>query len=220
MLCCSAVPPVGRCAVVCVVSCCGVLRCLVCTGCCRIMLPVASGCSVLGLADRCCLWVACLVAGGPVWPRGLLRRCVLLFVVVPCSPVLCRLVLVCGALLSVCFAALVCTFPIPVFAVLCWRACVVRFAASLICAVSGVSCCGAWLCAVLFLLAFSAAVVLPCCVVWCVVVSCSAVLCPVLLCCLVVPCCRAVLCVSRSVCGCCPLFHCKMCFNIFRLSKI
>ena len=107
VLCCSTVPPVVRCAVVCVFSCCVVLRCLLCAGCCLVLLRVVSGCLLLGLVVSCCLLLASFVAGVPVRPRGLLPCCVLWFAVVPCSPVLCpvvlcfRVVLCCGALLSV-----------------------------------------------------------------------------------------------------------------------
>ena len=61
----------------------------------------------MGLVVRCCLLVACFVAGVPAWPCGLLLCCSLWFVVVPCSLVLCpvllccRVVLCCGVLQSV-----------------------------------------------------------------------------------------------------------------------
>ena len=105
--CFSATPPVLRCAVVCVVSCCVALCCFVSAGWCRVLLPVISGCLLLGAAVPCCLVVVCFVVGVPAWLRGLLPCCSLWFVVVPCSPVVCplvfcfRVVLCCGALLSV-----------------------------------------------------------------------------------------------------------------------
>ena len=103
-----------------------VLRCLVRAGWCRVLLPVVSGCSLLRLVARCRFPVACLVTGVPVWPRGLLPCCVLWFVVVPCSPVLCpvvlccRVVLCCGSLLSVllCWWCWFVSFPCVCVAVL------------------------------------------------------------------------------------------------------
>ena len=64
-------------------------------------------------------------------------------------------------------------------AALCRRACIVLFSAGLVCAVSGASCCGALLCAVLFPLTWCGAVVLPYCVMRCLVVPC----CPCAVCC-------------------------------------
>ena len=66
-----------------------------------------SWCLLFGLVVSCGLLVACFFPGLPVWRCGLLPCCVLWFVVVPCSPVPCsvvlcfRVVLWCDALLSV-----------------------------------------------------------------------------------------------------------------------
>ena len=137
--CLSATPPVLRCAVVCVVSCCVALCCFVSAGWCRVLLPVVSGCLLLGAAVPCCLVVVCFVVCVPAWLRGLLPCCSLWFVVVPCSLVVCslvfcfRVVLCCGALLSVllcCWCLFVlwsvlgCGAPLP-----CCAACAVSFVA-------------------------------------------------------------------------------------------
>ena len=173
--------------------------CFVRAGWCCVLLPVVAGCSLLGLVACCCFPLACVVAVAPAWPRGLLPCCVLGFVVVPRSPVLCPVfsgaVLPCPAVPcrpAVCFPlllVLVCVLS------LCVRCCValsvVLFGAGLVCAVAGASCCGVSLCVVVCPLALCGLVVL----LWCVVVSCCAVLCSVVVCRLVVPCCWGVLCV-------------------------
>ena len=179
--------------------------CFVRAGWCCVLSPVVAGCSLLGLVACCCSPLACVVAGTPAWPRGLVPCCVLWFVVVPRSPVLCPVF--CGAVLP-CGAVLwrpTVGFPLLVVFVyglsLCVRCCValrlVLFVASLVCAVVGASCCGLSLCVVVPPLAFCGVVVL----LWCVVVSCCAVLCSVVLRRLAVPWSCAVLCVFRC-CGC------------------
>ena len=193
VLCCSVVPPVVRCAAVCLVP----------AGWCCVSLPVVARCSLLGLVALCCFPVACFVAAAPAWPLGVLPCCVLWFVVVPRSPVLssvsCGAVLPCNdAVRFALLVVLVCFLSLFVqcCVALCCRACVVLFVAGLVCVVAGAWCSGVSLCAVLSSLALCGAVVLTCCVVWCVLVSFCALLCSVVLCCVVVPCCCAVLCVS------------------------
>ena len=164
-------------------------------GWCCVLLPVVAGCSFLGLVARCGFPLVCLVVGAPAWPRGLLPCCVLWFVVVPCSPVLCPLF--CGAVLqrgtllwcpAVRFPLLVVLVCVLFLCVRCCGAlCVVLFGAGLVCAVVGASCFGASLCVLVSRLAFCGVVVLPCCVAWCLVVSCCAVLCSAVPCRLVVP---------------------------------
>ena len=77
--------------------------CFVRAGWCCVLLPVVAGCWLLGLVACCCFLLACVVAGAPGWPPGLLPCCDLSFVVVPRSsvvcPVFCGAVLPCGALL-------------------------------------------------------------------------------------------------------------------------
>ena len=105
--CCSAAPPVLRCAGVSVVYCCLVPCCLFSTGWCHVLLPVVSGSLRLGPAARCCLVVVCSAVAVPAALRCLLPRCLRWFVVVPCLLVLCPvvlcfcMVLCCGALRSV-----------------------------------------------------------------------------------------------------------------------
>ena len=91
--------------------------CFVCAGWCYVLLPVVAGWSLLGLVPCCCFLLACVVAGAPAWARGLLPCCVLWFVVVPRTPVLCPVfrgpVLLCGAVLwrpAVLFLCLWCWF--------------------------------------------------------------------------------------------------------------
>ena len=143
------VRPLVRCAAV--VPCC-VFR----AGLCRMVLPVIVGCLLLSLVACRRFPLACVVAGAPAWPRGLLPCCVLWFVVVSRSlvrcPVFCGALLPCGAVLwrpAVCFPlllVLVCVFS------LCVRCCValrvVLFGAGLVCAVVGALCCGVSLCVV------------------------------------------------------------------------
>ena len=195
--------PGVRCCVALVAACCAVWCslcrvllvvpcCFFCAGWCCVLLPVVAGCSLLGLVACCCFSLACVVAVAPAWPRGLLPCCVLWFVVVPRSPVLCVVfcgaVLLCGAVL--CRPAV--RFPLLLVLVcvlsLCVRCCValrvVLFGAGSVYAVVAASCCGVSLCVVVSPLAFFDVVVL----LWCVVVSCCAVLCSVVLCRRVVPC--------------------------------
>ena len=105
---------VWLCCAACAAVCCRLHRFLLCgalsswcAGWCSVLVRVVSGCPLLGLFVCCCLLVAVFVAGVPAWPRGLLSCCLLWIVVVPCSLVLCpivlcfRAVLCCGALLSI-----------------------------------------------------------------------------------------------------------------------
>ena len=71
--------------------------CFVRAGSCCVLLPVVAGCSLLGLVASCCFPPPCVVAGAPARPPGLLPCCVLWFVVMPRSPVLCPVF--CGAVL-------------------------------------------------------------------------------------------------------------------------
>ena len=226
MLRCSGVPPLVRCAAV-------APWCFVRAGWCCVVLPVAAGCSLLGL-DACrCFPLAFVGAAAPVWPRGLLPCCVLWFVVVSRFPVLCPVF--CGTFLP-CGAALwrpAVRFPLLVVLVcvfyLCARCCValrvVLFGAGLVCAVVDASCCGVSLCVVVSLWAFCAVVVL----LWCVVVSCCAVRCPVVSCalCCVLRCCAALWCCAGWLCcavvcaagvcfSFCPLFLCQKFLLFFR----
>ena len=103
---------VSFCCAACPAMCC-CLRCFVLCGAppsglsWLVLLPVVSGCLLLGPVVRCHLLEAPLVAVVPAWPRGLVPCCVPSSVVEPCSPVLCpvvpwfALVLCCGGLLSV-----------------------------------------------------------------------------------------------------------------------
>ena len=209
VLLCSGVPPVVRCAGVCVMSCWW----------CPDVWSVLAGavfCCLWMSGARCLVWLpafvfllACVVAAGPAWSRGLLPCCVLWFVFLPHSPVLCPVF--CGASLP-CGAVLWCpavsySFRVVFVGVfsLCLRCgvvlLIVSFVAVLICADVGASCCGVSLCVVVSPLAFCAVVVLP----WCVVLSGCALQCSVVLCPLVVPCCWAVLCV---------LFFCGWSFTL------
>ena len=179
-----------------------VLCCFVRAGWCCVLLPVVAGCWLLGLVARCCFPVACVVVGAPTWPRGLLPCCVLWFVAVPRSPVLCPVfcgaVLLCGAVLW-CHAV---RFPLLVV---------------LVCVLSlSVRCCVA-LCVVLLV---PCDVVCPC-VLWClpwrsVVWWCCplvwhgvswhlAVLCCVLWCCVALWCRAAGLCCVFSFAAGVPL---------------
>ena len=134
---------------------------------CCVLLPVVAGCSVLGLVACCCFSLACIVAGAPAWPCGLLPYCVLWFVVVPRSPVLCPVfcgaVLPCGAVLwrpAVRFpllVVLVCVLSLCLWCYIALR--IVLFRASLVCTVVGASCCGVSLCVVVSRLAFCGVVV-------------------------------------------------------------
>ena len=179
--------------------------CFVRAGWCCVLLPVVAACSLLGLVAFCCFPLVCVVAVAPAWPRGLPPCCVLWFVVVPRSPVVCPVfccaVLPCGAVL--CRPAV--RFPLLVVLVcvlsLCVRCCValrvVLFGVGLVCVVVGASCCGVSLCVVVSPLPLCGLAVL----LWRVVLSCCVVLCSVVLCRLVVPCCWSVLCVVLC-CGC------------------
>ena len=166
-----------------------VLCCFVRAGWRCVLLPVVAKCSLLGLVARCCLQLACFVAGAPAWPGGLPACPVLWFVAVSRFPVLFPVfsgaVLPCGAVLwspAVRFPMLVVLVCVLSLCVRCCGAlCVVLFGTGLVCAVVGALCCGVSLCVVVSALAFCGVVVLPCCVVWCVVVSCCAVLCSVVL---------------------------------------
>ena len=181
-------------------------RCFVRAGWCCVLLPVVAGCSLLGLVACCCFPLACVVAVAPVWP---LPCCVLWFVVVPRSSVLCSVfcgaVSPCGAVLcrpAVRFpllVVLVCVPSLPVRCCVVLR--VVSFGAGLVCAVVGASCCGVSLCVVAPPFALCGLVVL----LWCVVGSCCAVLCSAVLCRLAVPCCCGALCVVLC-CGCSLFF--------------
>ena len=189
-------------------------RCFVRAGWCCVLLPVVAGCSLLGLVACCCFPLVCVVAVAPVWP---LPCCVLWFVVVPRSSVLCSVfcgaVSPCGAVLcrpAVRFpllVVLVCVPSLPVRCCVLLR--VVSFGAGLVCAVVGASCCGLSLCVVVPPFALCGLVVL----LWCVVGSCCAVLCSAVLCRLAVPCCCGALCVVLC-CGC-SLFFLKTLFFCF-----
>ena len=205
-----------RCCVALALVCCAVWCCLrrvvlvvpCCfarAGWCCVLLHVVAGCSLLGLVACCCFPLACVVAVAPAWPRGPPPRCVLWFVVVARSsvvcPVFCGALLLCGAVL--CRPAV--RFPLLVVLVcvlsLCVRCCdalrVVLFGAVSVCAVVVASCCGVSLCVVVSPLPLCGLAVL----LRRVVVSCCAMLCSVVLCRLVVPCCWGVLCVVLC-CGC------------------
>ena len=176
---CSGVPPLVWCAAV--VPCC-FLRAAWCC----VALPVVAGCSLLGLVAYRCFPLACFVAGAPAWLRGLLPCCVLWFVVVPRSPLLCPVL--CGALLprgavlwrpAVRFSLLVELVCVSSLCVRCRVALrVVLLCAGVVCAAVGASWCGVSLCVVVSPWAFCGVVVL----LWCVVVCCSAVRCPVVCC--------------------------------------
>ena len=63
----------------CRVVCCCLRRVLLVVPCfvvragwCCVLLPVVAGCSLLGLVTCCCFPLACVVAGAPAWPRGML----------------------------------------------------------------------------------------------------------------------------------------------------
>ena len=75
------------------------------------LLPVVSGCLLLGLVVRCCLLVASFVGAVHVWQPGLLPCCVLLLVVVPYNSVLCAVVL--------CFSVVLCCCAL-LSVLLCW----------------------------------------------------------------------------------------------------
>ena len=158
---------------------------------CGALLRRALWCDGLWCLLASCVVVCCGVVFGAVWCLGalchLVSRCVLLrctcCVGLSCyAPTLPLLPLLWGCALR---AVLLCRVLLCArcCAALGWCACIVLFCAGSICGLSGASCCGVLLHAVLFPLAFCGAVVLPCCVMWCVVVPCCLVLCPVELCC-------------------------------------
>ena len=171
-------------------------------GWCCVLLPVVVGCSLLGLVARRGFSLVCVVAGAPAWPRGLLPCCVLWFVVVPRSPVLCPVfhgpVLPCADVPwrpAVRFPLLVVLCPFPVCAVLwCAARHVVR------CPFGPRCCC--------------------CLVLWCVALCCGVSL-GVLWCggaalvCRCVLLCRAVCCGAASPCGAVVL-GCAVCFPFLR----
>ena len=98
------------CRASCGVLCCALLACLRRFFLCRALLPSVAACGLCclsrGLAVPCCLLLAHCGVGAPVWLRNPLPCCLLWFVVMPCSPALChvvlclRVVLCCCALLS------------------------------------------------------------------------------------------------------------------------
>ena len=179
--------------------------CFVHAGLCCVLLPVVAGCSLLGPVACCCFPLARVVAGAPAWPRGLVTCCVLWFVLVPRSPVLCSVfcgaVLPCGAVLwrpAVRFPLLVASVCVLCLCERCCAAlCVVLFDAGLVCAVS-------W-CLVLWCVAVCCGVSLG--ILWCG--GAALVCCGVLLC-------RAVFCGAVSPCAA-VLLGCAVCFRSLRV---